>query len=55
MEDRSPELLGAGIAFIVLTWFTFCLRIYVRGFILRTWGADDWLMTGAVVSLTVAT
>jgi hypothetical protein len=50
MEDRGPELLGTGIAFIALAWITFGMRLYVRGVLLRTWGMDDWLMAAAIVS-----
>jgi hypothetical protein len=53
MKDRGPGLLGTGIAFIVLAWVTFCLRIYVRGFLLRSWGTDDWLIACAIVCLTL--
>ena len=49
MEDRSPELLGVGISFILLAWIAFCGRIYVRALLLRKWGMDDWLMFVAIV------
>jgi hypothetical protein len=52
VEDRSPVLLGTGIAFVALAWITFCLRVYVRGFLLRSWGTDDWLIACSLVSPT---
>jgi hypothetical protein len=38
------------ILFFVLTWLTVGLRVYVRSYMLKTWGRDDWYM---VVSLVI--
>ncbi|OAF98628.1 uncharacterized protein CC84DRAFT_1158537 [Paraphaeosphaeria sporulosa] len=48
MEGRGNEVLAVAILFLVLTWLTMSLRIYVRGFMLRTWGNDDWVMLATV-------
>ncbi|KAJ4295635.1 hypothetical protein N0V90_007648 [Kalmusia sp. IMI 367209] len=48
MEARSKEVLAVAILFFLLTWLTVSLRIYVRGFMLKTWGKDDWAMLTTV-------
>ncbi|KAL5377372.1 hypothetical protein DPSP01_009869 [Paraphaeosphaeria sporulosa] len=53
MEGRGNEVLAVAILFLVLTWLTMSLRIYVRGFMLRTWGNDDWVMLATVLIFTV--
>ena len=44
-------MLAVAVLFLILTWLTFSLRVYVRGFMLRTWGKDDTAMLVTVVSL----
>ena len=53
MEGRGGEVMAVAVLFFVLTWLTVSLRIYVRGFMLKTWGKDDSTMFATVVSLTV--
>lgn len=43
-------LLGTAIALLILALVTFGLRVYVRVYILKIWGLDDWLITCAMVS-----
>jgi hypothetical protein len=45
------EVLVVAILFFVLTWLTVGLRVYVRGYLLKTWGRDDWYMVVSLVSL----
>ncbi|KAF2737005.1 hypothetical protein EJ04DRAFT_488685 [Polyplosphaeria fusca] len=44
MQGRANEVLAVAILFFALTWLTVSLRIYVRGFMLDTWGRDDTAM-----------
>lgn len=50
MDRRGREVSAVAILFLVLTWLTISLRIYVRGFMIRTWGNDDWAMLATVVN-----
>ena len=50
MEGRGKEVFAVAILFLVLTWLSISLRIYVRGFMIRTWGNDDWVMLATVVN-----
>ncbi|KAL8376098.1 hypothetical protein RB595_007287 [Gaeumannomyces hyphopodioides] len=52
MENRSVEVLAVAIAFFVLCWVAVLLRVYCRALVLRSLGADDFLM---IVSLAVFT
>lgn len=54
MDGRGKEVLAVAILFFPLTWVTVSLRIYVRGFMLKTWGNDDWAMLTTVVGRIVS-
>lgn len=49
MDNRGPQLLAVNIVFWILTWLALSLRVYVRGFLRRAFGIDDWLMVGTQV------
>ena len=49
MENRAPQVLAVNIVFWVLTWLALSLRVYVRCFLRKTFGIDDWLMVGTQV------
>ena len=51
MEDRGHELFAISIFFLVLSWVTVGLRVYVRAGMLKSFGMDDWAMVVTVVSL----
>jgi len=51
MEDRGHEILAVAILFLVLSWVTMGLRVYVRAGMLKSFGMDDWAMVVTVVSL----
>ncbi|CAO2655567.1 Nn.00g043700.m01.CDS01 [Neocucurbitaria sp. VM-36] len=40
MDDRHFEVLAVAALFFVLVWLTVSLRVYVRGFMMGTWGTD---------------
>ncbi|TID16389.1 Kinesin heavy chain [Venturia nashicola] len=44
MEDRSIQVFSVALVFILLAWITVGLRVYVRGFMLRAFALDDWLI-----------
>ena len=50
MDSRAGSLVAVVVLFLVLTWVTFSLRIYVRSAISRSWGMDDWALLLTVVS-----
>ena len=43
MGDRSQEVLAVAVTFLLLTWITVPLRIYVRTFT-KSFGLDDGLL-----------
>ena len=53
-ESRGPELAAAIITFLVLTWATTALRIWVRLCMIKNFALDDWLTLLAVVRLFVS-
>ncbi|TGZ77567.1 hypothetical protein EX30DRAFT_293448, partial [Ascodesmis nigricans] len=53
MEDRSQQIVAIAIFFLVLSWLSIILRTYVRAWMLKSFGWDDWLMVFAVLTFTV--
>ncbi|KAH9838850.1 putative integral membrane protein [Teratosphaeria destructans] len=51
MEKRHG-FLAVSVVFFVSSWFTICLRIYVRAYMLRSWGRDDWTMVASQILFT---
>jgi hypothetical protein len=49
MEDRGPELATVAIAFIVTTWLFVGMRVYIRGWMIKNLGMDDWFMVVTLV------
>ena len=49
MESRSHEVLTIGMLFLVLSWVTMGLRVYVRAGMLKSFGMDDWAMLVTLV------
>ncbi|KAF2659888.1 hypothetical protein K491DRAFT_712185 [Lophiostoma macrostomum CBS 122681] len=52
MEGRRNEVLAVAILFFLLTWLTVSLRIYVRAFMLKSWGQDDSYMLATLLTFT---
>ena len=51
-DDRSRPLEACAIAFLIITWPLFALRIYVRSRIIKSLGRDDYVMLGCQLSCT---
>lgn len=51
MDSRQNEVLAVATLFFVLSWLTLGLRVYVRAFLMKTWGKDDSYMLASVVSV----
>lgn len=47
---RGDSMLVLGGIGLFLVWFTLLLRVYVRAYLLRQWGWDDWMMAAAVLA-----
>ena len=43
-------MIGVSGAFLAIAWVAFSLRTFVKGYIMRSWGLDDWLMVVTIVS-----
>ncbi|KAI5468168.1 hypothetical protein BGZ63DRAFT_346594 [Mariannaea sp. PMI_226] len=52
MEDRSRQMFVLNIIFIIVTTITVSLRIYCRGWIVKSFGIDDYLMVVTWLSFT---
>jgi hypothetical protein len=52
IENRGPQLFAVNVFFIIIAVATTLLRCYVRLFIVKSWGRDDWFMVAATVSDT---
>ncbi|KAF6817257.1 integral membrane protein [Colletotrichum plurivorum] len=50
-DSRAEALLVAGIVSSIIVAITAALRIYVRGFMVRRWGADDTFLVCAAVAV----
>ncbi|PYI05520.1 putative integral membrane protein [Aspergillus sclerotiicarbonarius CBS 121057] len=48
-DDRSPEVKAVAAAFMSVACVTVILRCYVRGWIVRAFGWDDWAMVVAML------
>ncbi|TVY34859.1 hypothetical protein LSUB1_G005407 [Lachnellula subtilissima] len=51
-ENRGPELAVVFGLFLGLTWLFVALRVYVKSFLSKSWGADDYLL---IISLMLFT
>ncbi|PYI20468.1 hypothetical protein BO99DRAFT_431652 [Aspergillus violaceofuscus CBS 115571] len=48
-EDRSPEVKAVAAVFMSVACIAVILRCYVRGWIVRAFGVDDWAMVVAML------
>ena len=51
-SNLGPLLLGINITAVILAGITCLLRCYVRLFMLKAFGLDDWLMVVSTVRTT---
>lgn len=51
--DRGPEIAAVGVAFLTLSWVAVSLRCYVRIFVTKSFGTDDWLSITALVTTSM--
>ncbi|GAD98321.1 integral membrane protein [Paecilomyces variotii No. 5] len=47
MQDRNAQVLAVNILFFIFPTLMVALRVYVRAFMLKQLGVDDWLMGAA--------
>lgn len=47
--NRAPEVDAIAAVFLSLTWVTTALRCYVKGFMAKSFGLEDWLAIVAQV------
>lgn len=51
-SNLGPLLLGINITAVIIAGITCLLRCYVRFFMLKAFGLDDWLMVISTVRTT---
>ncbi|THW45438.1 hypothetical protein D6D21_04435 [Aureobasidium pullulans] len=44
LGPRTVIMLIVATVFLILTWISFALRVYVRAIMIRSFGKDDWTM-----------
>ena len=47
------QVRAIAVLFFVFSWLTVSLRIYVRGFMMKTWGLDDTFMFATMVRTAI--
>ncbi|PVH93122.1 hypothetical protein DM02DRAFT_249370 [Periconia macrospinosa] len=52
MDDRSSQVLGVAITFLVLCWITVALRCYARAIVVKAFGLDDAVMLTTLFTFT---
>ncbi|KAG9963405.1 hypothetical protein KCU61_g3758, partial [Aureobasidium melanogenum] len=53
LGPRTVVMLVIGVFFLVVSWISFALRVYVRAFLIRSFGKDDWMMLITVCLFTI--
>ncbi|KAL0258330.1 hypothetical protein SLS55_007506 [Diplodia seriata] len=53
MAHRSQQVLAIGTTFFILAWIVVMLRVYVRAYMIKSWGVDDWVMMLALACFTI--
>ncbi|PSR76754.1 hypothetical protein BD289DRAFT_456899 [Coniella lustricola] len=53
MQDRGPQLQAVAILFLLMAIVSYALRTFVRLFMTRSFGMDDWLMTAATTTFVL--
>jgi hypothetical protein len=51
LEDRASAMIGISAAFLGIAWVAFSLRVVVKGYIMRSFTLDDYLMVIAMVRI----
>jgi hypothetical protein len=49
MQDRGPQLVGVLVSFLAASIAAVCVRCYVRTFLTKSFGYDDWLIVATLV------
>ncbi|KAK7967573.1 uncharacterized protein PG986_001850 [Apiospora aurea] len=53
VESRGPQIAANAWAFVVLTSIASLLRVYCRGWVIKSFGLDDWLAVAAQILFLV--
>jgi hypothetical protein len=51
MSDRGARIAGVTTALYALSFVAVSVRCYVRGYLIRSFGYDDWLIVATLVRL----
>lgn len=49
LGNAPQNMLSLAVTLLIITWIALSLRILARGFLLRSFGWDDWTMIFTVV------
>ncbi|KAH6659439.1 hypothetical protein BKA67DRAFT_529592 [Truncatella angustata] len=53
MADRSGQVKAVAILFLITTWVLVPLRLYCRGYIVKSFGSDDWILCFLQIVFTI--
>lgn len=53
LGPRTIVMLVMGVFFLIVSWISFALRVYVRALLIRSFGKDDWMMLITVCLFTI--
>jgi hypothetical protein len=43
IESRATQIAAIGYTFVIISSIATCLRVYCRVWVVKAFGADDWL------------
>lgn len=52
VENQGGALLAVGACFMTVAWLCVLLRTYVRVYLVKAFGLDDWLIVASVVRIS---
>uniref|UniRef100_A0A0B7KDL0 Rhodopsin domain-containing protein n=2 Tax=Bionectria ochroleuca TaxID=29856 RepID=A0A0B7KDL0_BIOOC len=53
VENQGGALLAVGACFMTVAWLCVLLRTYVRVYLVKAFGLDDWLIVASVIFYTI--
>lgn len=51
LGNGPDTMIAISVAFLAISWTSVTLRVFVRAFMIRAFGWDDWVMLVTLVSL----
>lgn len=52
-SSRNHQVLAVAVIFATISWISMLMRVYVRRFLIKAWGRDDWAMVATQIVFTI--